>query len=68
MVTFLLNVIVVVLLFEIFRLYFYIIFSNLCADIFIKVSVSAVITWSYAKRRFFYFLFFYPVYVVCVSF
>jgi len=39
-----LSVIDVVLLVEIFRLYFYIIFSNLCADIFIKISVSAIIT------------------------
>jgi len=44
MVPFPLNVIVVVLLVEIFRLYFHIIFSNFCADIFIKVSVSAIIT------------------------
>jgi hypothetical protein len=47
-----LSVIDVVLLVEIIRLYFYIIFSNLCADIVIKSSVSAVITWSSAKRMF----------------
>jgi hypothetical protein len=71
MVPFPLNAIAVVLLVEIFGLFFHIIFYNLCAGIFIKVSVSAIITWSSAKRKevFLLFLvFLYPVYVVCVSF
>lgn len=51
------NVIVLVLLVEIFSMYFYIIFSNVCEDIFIKVSVSAIINWPSAKRRAFVALF-----------
>ena len=60
MVPFPLNAIAVVLLVEIFGLFFHIIFYNLCAGIFIKVSVSVIITWSSEKRKgvFFYFLFF----------
>jgi len=65
MVPFFLNVIVIVWLIEIFILYFHTIFSNLCADILIKVSLSVIITWSSAKRRVFvYFLFLYPLYIV----
>jgi hypothetical protein len=68
MVPFPLNAIVVVVLVEIFRPYFYIIFFNLCADIVIKVSVSAIITRSSAKKWFSsLFLVFYPLYIVCVS-